>query len=409
MKVLIVTQYFWPENFRINDLAAALIERGHEVTVLTGIPNYPGGKFFPGYGVFQRRTETYRGCKVIRVPLIPRGRSSGIQLAINGLSFAASAALFSSRLQNENFDVMFVWESSPVTVGLPAAFIKRRRKIPLVLWVLDLWPESVLAMKATKSRVVLRSIEKIVQVIYGACDLILVASRGFIPSIERHSRRPAQIRYFPNWAEDMYWPARERAASPEVVPEGFRVMFAGNIGAAQGLGTLLEAAARLKAHSDIHWLIVGDGRMRDWVESRIRELSLTASVHLMGRFPPEAMPDVIALADVMLVTLTSDAVFALTVPGKVQSYLASGKPIVASLEGEGRKVVEDSGAGLVCAPDNGDALAQAVLQMYQMPPAERERMGAAGRRYCADNFKRTALMDRLEEWLRETAEKGVRG
>lgn len=409
MKVLIVTQYFWPENFRINDLAAALVERGHAVTVFTGIPNYPGGKFFAGYGVFKRRVETYQGCTVIRVPLIPRGRSSGIQLAINGLSFAVSAALFSSRLPKEDFDVMFVWESSPVTVGLPAAFIKWRRKIPLVFWVLDLWPESVLAMRATKSRVVLRLIEELVKVIYRACDLILVASRGFIPSIERHGGQPAQIRYFPNWAEDMYWPVRERAASHEHLPEGFRVMFAGNIGAAQGLGTLLKAAALLKVHPDIHWLIVGDGRMRGWVENRIRELGLTASVHLMGRFAPEAMPDVIALSDVMLVTLTNDPVFALTVPGKVQSYLASGKPIVASLEGEGRKVVEDSCAGLVCAPDDGGALARAVLEMYQMPAAERERMGAAGRRYCAQNFERAALMDRLEEWLRETSKKGVQG
>lgn len=405
LNVLIVTQYFWPENFRINDLAATLVERGHNVTVFTGIPNYPGGRFFPGYGLFKNRSETYRGCKVIRVPLIPRGKSRGYELALNGLSFAASASLFSWRLRKERFDVMFVWESSPVTVGIPAAMIKRRRRIPMIFWVLDLWPETLLAMKASGSRVVFRLADKLVELIYGTCDLILVASRGFIPSVRQRHGKPGQIRYFPNWAEEMYWDGTPQAAPNGLdLPEGFRVMFAGNIGAAQGLGTVLAAAARLKDRPDIHWLIVGDGRMRAWVEQQIADLGLTTAVRLLGSHPPEAMPALIAHADVMLVTLTSNPVFAMTVPGKVQSYLASGKPIVAALEGEGRKVVEESGAGLVCAPDDSEALAQAVLQMYEMSPGQRERMGASGKAYCAENFERTALMDQLELWMREVAE-----
>jgi glycosyltransferase involved in cell wall biosynthesis len=403
MNVLIVTQYFWPENFRINELAATLVERGHDVTVLTGIPNYPGGRFFPGYGIFTRTTEEYQGCRVIRVPLVPRGKSTALQLAVNGLSFVLSASLLYPRIGRKRYDVIFVWESSPVTVALPAILIKRLRKIPLVFWILDLWPESLYTVEWSKSSIILRVMDRLVRFIYRWCDLVLVASRGYTPSVVSHGADPSRVRYFPNWAEDVYRPVSPAAAADvrPGLPEGFRVMFAGNIGEAQDPPTILAAAERLKAYPDVHWILVGDGRMRGWVSDQIAARGLSSTVHLVPRQPAEAMPALFAQADAMLVTLRRNPTFALTVPGKIQSYMSCARPIVAALEGEGRRIVEEAGAGLVCDPENAEALAQAVLDMRRSSAAERREMGERGRRYCAENFERGMLMDRLEAMLHE--------
>jgi len=403
MNVLIVTQYFWPENFRINELAATLVERGHDVTVLTGIPNYPGGRFFPGYGVWKRTTEHYAGCRVLRVPLIPRGRSSGLQLAVNGLSFVLSASLLYPRIGRKRYDVIFVWESSPVTVALPAILIKRLRKIPLVFWILDLWPESLDAVQWKRSSIVLRVMDRLVRFIYRWCDLVLVASRAYTPSVVAHGGDPSRVRYFPNWAEEIYRPVAAAAAAdaPSALPQGFRVMFAGNIGEAQDPPTILAAAETLKSYPDIHWILVGDGRMRDWVADQIDARGLSSTVHLIPRQPADAMPALFAQADAMLVILRRNPTFALTVPGKIQSYMSCARPIVAALEGEGRRIVEESGAGLVCDPERADALAETVLAMRRSSAAERRDMGERGRRYCAENFERSMLMNRLEAMLHE--------
>jgi glycosyltransferase involved in cell wall biosynthesis len=401
MRVLVVTQYFWPENFRINELAASLVERGHEVTVLTGIPNYPEGRFFPGYGLWKRTTEMYRGCRVLRVPLIPRGKSTPLGLAVNGLSFVLSATLLFPRIGRKRYDVIFVWESSPVTVALPAVVIRRLRKIPLVFWILDLWPESLSAVEWSKRPAVLRWIDHLVRFIYRRCDLVLVASKGFISSVLAHGGDPSGVRYFPNWAEEIYRPSAAPAAGAADLPEGFRVMFAGNIGEAQDPATMLAAAELLKQHADIHWILVGDGRMRSWVEQQVAARGLSANVHLVPRQPAEAMPALLGRADATLVTLSRNPTFALTIPGKVQSYMACAKPIVAALEGEGRRIIEEAGAGIVCDPENASALAQSVLALYRMPEPQRREMGERARRYCLDNFERGLLMDRLEAMLHE--------
>lgn len=409
MNVLIVTQYFWPENFRINDLAIGLLERGHNVTVLTGIPNYPDGKFFEGYKFFNKSVENYLGVKVLRVPLVPRGKGGGLRLALNYISFAFCASLLGPFYCREKFDLIFVFEPSPITVGLPALVLKKLRSIPIMFWVQDLWPESLSATGAVRSEKIITIVTWLARMIYKGCDKILVTSRAYLGKIERLGVSSDSLCYFPQSAEELYQPLVMESNAPEhgLMPTGFRVIFAGNIGAAQDFGTILDAAERLKDYSEIHWVIIGDGRMRTWVEQQVKERGLSRSFHLLGRYPLESMPHFFALADVMLVTLKREPIFALTLPGKIQSYLACGKPVIAALDGEGGHLIEESKAGLSCPAEDSHALAEAILRMYKMPKSELENMGKHGREFYLANFERNMLIDRLQSWMQELLKRGV--
>ena len=403
MNVLIVSQYFWPESFRINDFALGLTDRGHKITVLTGKPNYPDGSFFPGYGFMRPMREDYKGVRVLRVPLIPRGTGRALSLVLNYLSYVVFAGLLGPLLCRGRFDLIFVFEPSPVTVGLPAMVMKKTKKAPLMLWVQDLWPESLSATGAVSSKRVLKAVDHVVRFIYRRCDRVLVQSRSFAARVEAQGVRPADIVYFPNWAEALYRPVELEADAPErrEMPQGFCTMFAGNIGVTQSFETILGAAERLKKHREIHWVILGDGRRRDWVQARVRELGLEKQVHLLGRRPLESMPRYFSLADALLVSLRREFLFSLTIPGKVQPYLACGRPVIGALDGEGARIIEESGAGLTVPAEDPDALAQAVLTLYKTPKQKREEMGRRGRTYFEERFEREKLLNRLEGWMEE--------
>lgn len=408
MKILVLTQYFWPENFRINDLTAGLVEKGHKVTVLTGIPNYPDGKFFPGYGIFKNLRQSYRGAEIIRVPLVSRGRNNKIRLLINYLSFAFYASILAPIICRQRYDVIFVYEPSPITVGLPAIVLKKFKSAPILFWVQDLWPESLSATGTIRSPIIIKYVKKLVQFIYHRCDAILVQSKAFIPSIQSLGVDATRISYFPNSAEGFYSPVKPIANSEEcrVMPQGFNIMFAGNIGASQDFGTIISAAEKLKDYTQIHWVVIGDGRMRLWVEEEIAKRNLSANFSLLGRHPAEKMPRYFALADVMLTTLKNEEIFSFTIPAKVQSYLACAKPIIASLAGEGARIIEESGAGFSCEPENPEALAQLALKMYHMKADERCAMGLKGREYFENNFERSKLIDQLDRLIKTV--KGAR-
>ncbi|HUF80087.1 MAG TPA: glycosyltransferase family 4 protein [Burkholderiales bacterium] len=405
MRVLIVTQYFWPEVFRINDLALGLRERGHDVTVFTGKPNYPEGRFFPGYGFFGRATEDYHGVRVIRAPLLPRGGGGRVSLFFNFASFALFGSLLAPLRCGGRYDAILVYEPSPVTVGLPALVLKRVKHSPVLFWAQDLWPETLSATGAVRAPWVLSMVDRLVRFIYRHCDLVLVQSRAFAPHVQAQGVPAEKIRYYPNSAEALYRAAAVEPQAPErgLLPPGFRVMFAGNIGAAQDFETILAAAERLRAERGIHWVIVGDGRRQPWVEAEIGRRDLGATVHLLGRHPVESMPRFFALADALLVTLRNEPIFSLTIPTKIQSYLACGRPIVAALDGEGARVVRESGAGLAVRAGTAGALADAVLRLHRMPAAEREAMGRRGREYFEAHFERSMLLSRLEQWMLELA------
>jgi colanic acid biosynthesis glycosyl transferase WcaI len=402
LRVLIVTQYFWPENFRINDLAEGLRDKGHEIAVLTGKPNYPSGRFFAGYGFFKRSKDSYHGIPVTRVPVIPRGAGTALRLAVNYISFAVFASLLAPFRYRGKPDAILVYEPSPITVGLPALLLKKIHGAPIFFWVQDLWPESLSATGMVRSAWTLRLVERLVRFIYKHCDRILVQSRTFVEPIKRMGVEIDRIEYLPNSAEELYQPMVVTDAAPEGVslPNGFRVMFAGNIGAAQDFETILGAAEKLKSYSDIRWIVLGDGRMAAGVKEEVNRRGLNEIVYLLGRYPVETMPRFFALADAMLVTLRKDPIFALTIPSKVQSYLACGRPIVAALDGEGARIIDEAGAGLSVPAEDAERLARAVLSLYIMPKAEREAMGAKGRAYYLANFERNLLIDRLDKSIR---------
>ncbi len=410
MNILIVTQYFWPENFRINDLAIGLHEKGHSISVLTGIPNYPGGRFFKGYGFFSKRSENYHGISVFRVPLTPRGKGTGFRLAVNYLSFALFASLWGPFICRDNYDIIFVYEPSPITVGIPALVMKKIKSAPVMFWMQDLWPESLTAAGAVESKIVLKLFEFLVRIIYRGCDRILAQSRAFIPNILRLTGDSKEVLYYPNSAEEFYQPVNVDDEAPEqvVMPEGFRITFAGNIGAAQDFETILAAAELIKEQKDIKWVIIGDGRMLPWVKDQVNKRGLGQTVHLPGRYPAEAMPRFFALSDALLVSLKKEPIFSLTIPAKIQSYLACAKPIVAALDGEGAKVIEESGSGIACPAENPNALSEAVLRMYGMKEKERQLMGKNGRIYFEKNFERNMLLDRLEGWMVDLKRKDQR-
>jgi len=406
---LIVTQYFWPENFKVNDLAEELQRRGHQVTILTGKPNYPGGDFYPGYGWLRKSQETYKGCRVVRSPLIPRGKGSAFRLALNYFSFAALASLIGPLLCRDHYDAIFVFETSPVTVGIPAIVMKKLLRKPLFFWVQDLWPDSLTATGMVRSPAVLSLVESLVKGIYHHCDVILMQSEAFRETVLRQGVPEKKLRYLPNWAEPHYTPL-ERVGTEACteLPEGFRLVFAGNLGEAQDWPTLLAAAELLREQRDIHWVIIGDGRHRAWIGSQIVELGLTETVHLIGPFRAEAMPVFFHQADALLVTLRRDPLFALTIPSKLQTYLACGRPILSAVGGETNRIVVQAGAGSTCEPGDPAALASAVLRLYAASVEERMEMGRRAFDCYQDQFERKRLIDRLEGWLAEQAGTGAR-
>lgn len=402
MRILIVSQYFWPENFRVNDLTQELVQRGHSVTVLTGIPNYPAGKVFDAFKKDREAYDCYAGAKVFRVPMFVRGKGS-LHLVLNYLSFVVGACLFGPwRLRGQGFDVIFVYEPSPATVGLPAVMLGRLKRAPVVFWALDLWPETLAAVGAVRSPRLLSVVGYMVGFIYNRCTLVLGQSRGFLGNIAKYCVDTKKIRYFPSWAEDVFSHEDTQFAPEVAVQEGvFNVLFAGNVGEAQDFPAILEAAEILKHNSAIRWLVVGDGRMTGWLCDEVERRGLTRCFLLLGRFGVERMPSFYAHADALLVSLRRDPVFALTIPGKVQSYLMAGIPLLGMLDGEGAIVIRDANAGLVCASGDGHGLAKVVLELAAMSKEERQRLGENGRAYAQKEYSRTLLMDRLEGWFAE--------
>jgi glycosyltransferase involved in cell wall biosynthesis len=405
VKILIVTQYFWPENFRINDLTQELVKRGHRVTVLTGIPNYPAGRVFEAYRQNPKAFGHYGGATVWRVPMLARGQGS-VRLFLNYLSFVVGGCLCGPwRLRGQQADVVFVFGLSPVTLALPAILLGRIKRAPVVMLVLDLWPETLAAIGVVRSPRVLGWVGYMVKFIYERCTLVLGQSRGFLGSIAKYCSDTQKIRYFPSWAEEVF-NEPDLVPAPEVpVREGvFNLLFAGNIGEAQDLPAVLAAAESLKHNAAIRWLIVGDGRKSGWLQEEVKRRGLQGSVLLLGRFPVERMPSFYAHADALLVSLKKDPVFSMTIPGKVQSYLMAGVPLVGMLDGEGAKVITEANAGLVCAAGDSGGLAAAVLEMAAMSADQRHQLGVNGRAFAHREFGRDLLMDRLEVLLREATD-----
>lgn len=400
MRVLVVSQYFWPENFRINDLARSLVEKGHTVDVLTGKPNYPDGVFFPGYRSWGCNSEDWQGMKIYRVPIAARGGKSGIRLALNYLSFVVSGLLFAPwMLRKKKHDVILVYAPSPIFQAIPASFLGWLQRCPVALWVQDLWPESAQATGYISSPWVLRLLESMVRFVYRHTDLLLVQSKAFQSPVA--ALAPGKrIVYYPNSVEPVfYYPLVVPLPDIPGLAGEFSVLFAGNVGVGQAVEVIIGVAEILRDYPDIHFVVLGKGSRWDWMREQAEVRGLT-NLHLVGRYPVEVMPGLMRQASALLVTLADQPTFAATIPSKVQAYMAAGRPILACLNGEGARLVSAANAGLAIPAEDTTALAEAILRLYRMSVEEREKIGQNGRAYYKEHFDHDRLVEQLIDELR---------
>jgi colanic acid biosynthesis glycosyl transferase WcaI len=410
VNILVVSQYFWPENFKINDLSAEMVNRGHNVTVLTGKPNYPDGCTYPEYIKNPTQFSHYEGVDIVRVPLVSRGQGSEVKLILNYISFALNASIWGPlKLRKLEFDVIFVFEPSPITVGIPAVVMKKVKRIPMVFWVLDLWPETLQELGVVTSKTGLNLVGQLVSFIYKHSDLVLGQSKAFIDSISIYCSDAKKLKYFPNWSEDLF--VNSTANKIENIAKfsnDFKVLFAGNVGEAQDFPSIVAAAEALKSkNARVKIFVVGDGRMLPWVKKQIEEKKLQDIIYLLGRHSLESMPRFYASSDTLLVSLKASQVFSKTIPGKVQSYLMAGKPILGMLDGEGARVIDEANAGLVCRPGDYAKLAAEIMSMSELGEDKLQMLGENARNYAHREFDRNRLISQLELWFAELVKPDV--
>lgn len=400
MNILLVSQYFYPENFKGNDIAFELQRRGYQVTVLTGIPNYPEGKFYKGYGYFNKRRETIDGVRVIRTFLIPRGKGTKIPLFLNYFSWFICASFVAFYLSiTKRFDKIIVQQLSPITIGIPAIVVKKIQKTPIFFWILDLWPESLKTAGGVNNKYILGFFETITKYLYKNSDKLLVSSDGFKEAINTKGDFTNKLISFPNWAEDTIANGQIDFPIPNL-PDGFKIIFAGNIGESQDMESILEAANQLKSNSNIKFLIIGEGRKMPFVLNFIKEKQLSETVKVLGRYPVEAMATFFHKADLLLVSLKNDTIFNLTVPAKVQAYMSVGKPILAMLNGEGAKVIEKANCGFTVPASDNKQLAKTIEYAFNLDKKTLLEKGSNGKLFFKNNYKLSTCIDNLEKILK---------
>jgi glycosyltransferase involved in cell wall biosynthesis len=362
---------------------------------LTGQPNYPQGEVFDGYysGGFGPQLHEL-GYDIYRVPIVSRGRGGAIGLAANYFSFVLSASLLGPwLLRKQHFDVIFVYAPSPIFQAIPAVWLAFLKHAKLVTWVQDLWPQSLEATGFVRNRRALGVVAVLVRWIYRRCDLLLVQSKAFITPVQAMACK-APVKYHPNPGELAFSKMQSLGPPALLLAPGFNVVFAGNLGIVQALGTVLDAAELLLSHPDVRIVLVGSGSRSEWLQQEVTRRGLP-NVQLPGRYAPEAMPGILAQASALLVSLTRSPIMGQTVPSKVQAYLAAGKPIIASLDGEGTRVIEQSGAGVCCSAEDAAGLAAAVLRLRALPADTLKRMGEAGHIYYKQHFDPAVLATKL--------------
>ena len=401
-KILFVCQYFYPETFRGNDVAFHLAEKGHDVHVITGTPNYPAGKFFPGYGIFKKRHEVINGVRVTHLPIVPRGEDNKIMLMLNYFSFLIVGWIwmFFHALWHK-YDMVFCQQLSPVTMSSPAVLYKKMRKVPLYIWVLDLWPESLTAAGGINNKYILGFFDWFVKSEYKNSDKILTSSKSFDKSILKYGDYKDKIIYYPQWSDGTSSSTTSEYTLPKTLQElsngsNFIVMFAGAVGEAHGMECNMQAALKTKEYKNIKWVIVGDGRRLDWVRTFVKDNGLEDTVITLGRFPSETMPLFFEKADVMLVSLTDSPLFNMYSPAKIASYMAAERPIIAVLNGEGGEVIKAAKCGWNVNAGDADSLAELVISLSNANKQELIDKGRKGKEYYDNFFTKEKCLKKLD-------------
>ena len=392
--ILVVSQYFYPEQFRINDICTEWVKRGYKVTVLTGIPNYPQGEYFEGYDLVHKRTEEWNGIRIIRIPLIPRGHNS-IGLVANYFSFVISGFIWKS-LTKIKADYVFTFEVSPMTQALIGVWYAKKNKIPHYLYVQDLWPENVEIVTGIHSPFILKPIGKMVDYIYKNCDQIFATSPSFVKEICKRGVDEKKVHYWPQYAEEFYRPMEPSKDRDK----RFTITFTGNIGYAQGLDILPKVAEKLKERqTEARFLIVGDGRYKDEFENEIRKRNVSEMFEMIGRKPAEEIPRILADSDAAFISFMDNPLFAMTIPAKLQSYMACGVPIVASATGETKRIIEEAQCGVCCEIGNVEQLVTAIQSMINWNTDKFQKIGNSAHKYYQRMFNKELLLVWMEDYF----------
>lgn len=392
MKILVVTQYYWPESFQITDECEDLVSRGHEVTVLTGLPNYPSGKIDADYTRGRNRIQQHNGVRIIRVPLIARGHNP-LRLALNYYSFAWSSTKAVEKL-NGDFDVVYVPEISPVTMVRAAARYKKMHHTPLLVYCLDLWPESLKNVLGNHGKSIINHYKKVSGELYRSADLVPVQSPAFSDYLfDTHSISRDKTPYLPQFANTDY--LSMNLCSDH---DGVNFLIAGNMGRAQDIPVILRAVEKMKIKKGFRVHFIGNGSCFEATSRYVEDHGLTDRIELHGRRPYEEMPDWYRLADACILALNGDTWVGTTVPTRLQGYMAAGKPVIAAARGGIDGVINASGCGICVPAGDSDSLALA-LDAFVDNPALLDGCGEAGRNYFRENFTKEQHMDELEKML----------
>ena len=393
--ILIICQYFYPEQFRINDMAFEWVKRGYKVSVVTGLPNYPEGKIFEGYGLFKKRHEIINGVEIHRIPLIPRGKGK-LGLVLNYFSFPFFG-FFWNMFTRIKADEVYMFETSPMNQCKVGVAYAKKHHVPCYLYVQDLWPENVEMITGIHSPLLVKPIERMVRKIYKGCDHIWGTSPSFVDSIRKYVDEDEQdkVSFWPQYAEEFYEPKEK------VEHKGFNVIFTGNIGQAQGLEILPKAAAiiRNEGVKDIRFTIVGDGRARESFKESITAAGVWDLFEFVGRVKPTEVPDILAKGDAAFISFADDELFAKTIPAKLQSYMACAMPIIASAKGETERVIAEAKCGMCSDIGDARALAMNIIAMRNLPEVLRLQMGENALAYNKEHFSKKKLMDYMDTYL----------
>jgi len=400
LHILLVSQYFHPESFRINDIAIEWVKRGYKVTVLTGIPNYPQGVYYEGYSKTDRTHEEWNGIEIIRLPIEPR-KTGSFNLAKNYLSFVFAGRKWIKKTVIDA-DVVFTYEVSPMTQALVSVWYAKKKKIPHILYVTDLWPENVEIITGIHNKLFLWPIQAMVDYIYKRTSRILTSSKSFIGAIRKRQIPEGRIEFWPQYAEDFYKPA-ERISSSIIPDDGIcNLVFAGNIGFAQGLDILVKAASKLRDDGErVRFNIIGNGRFMPQLLKGIAEQKIENYFNFIERKPPEEIPAYLAAADALLITLSKSEVFSITIPAKTQSCLACGKPILVSADGEVQQVINEANAGLVSNSEDVEGFVNNIKTFTKMNQKQRDNLGANALSYSRQYFNKESLLARMDHILKQ--------
>lgn len=392
MKILVVTQYFYPETFRVNTLVTELVNRGHDVTVLTGYPQYPQGKIYDGYGFNKPYDKVWNGARIERIKMRPRGKTP-VGLLLNCYTFVHQGAKWVKRC-SERYDAVYVFEVSPVTVGLPAVAYKKKFGTPIYFNVQDLWPENVEIVLGMHNELVIGAINKIVDKIYSASDKILCSSNSFVENIASRGVSRDKLVFWPQFCTE---PDLSQITKPECYSDDyFNIVFTGNIGEAQGLDLLVDAAERLQ-DTKVRWFLVGDGRAREKLQKRVTEKNLTNVVTFIGKVSEAEANRYIHFADCAYLSFKKNQLFDMTLPAKLQSYTACGTPILAAAGGESARIVYEAQCGFVCEQD-ADKLADLVRHTV-MSSNGLGAMSKNAKEYFDEHFDVDLIISELEKMM----------